>query len=221
MAFTIDQTVTRLRTSIGNPSTTLVTDAALFECVNDALRELFTKYRWQLAEKKATMATVIGTAAYTLPTDCEAVLMVRNLTSPGGRIYKGGSDQLAETLPTVSGRPKVYFRNQRTITLFPVPDAVYSLEIYHKLQYTALTTGQSLFTPDSWISAVVRLARAHYYDGYGADPAKSREAYNSFTMMVNDLPGEAEEEAQDTLLGVSLSVYEREAVTRLDFDHED
>jgi hypothetical protein len=221
MAFTIDQTVTRLRTGIGNPSTTLVPDATLFEAVNDALREIFAKYRWQMAELKYQFPTVIATAAYTIPTDCEAVLQLRNITSPGNRIRKAGSDQLDETLPSVSGRPAVYFRNKRTVTLFPIPDAVYTLELYYKQGYTALTTGQSLFTPDSWISAVVRLARAHYYDGAGADPAKSREAYNSFTVMVNDLPSEAEEEAQDTVLGVSLSVYERETTGRLDFDHMD
>ena len=219
MATTIDQLETRLRTGIGNPTTAVVSQATLFQCINDALREIRDKYRQQVGEKRYQFPTVASTAAYTIPTDCQAVLMLWDVTNKA-RIRKGDPTQLPE-LATSEGYPTRYFRNQRTITLDPTPDAIYTLELYYKQGHTDLTTGQSMTLDDSWISGVVKLARYHYYDVAGNDPAKAREAYNSWTIWVNDKPGEAEEEAEDTIMGVSLGVYERSTQGRLDFDHAD
>lgn len=204
---------------IGNPSTTLVADATLTVAVNDALREIWAKYRWHKAEKRTNLTTTASVATVTLPSGCESVLMLYNSTT-GQRIRKAASTDRPETYLGTTGAPQVYFRDDGILTLFPVPDATYTLPLRYRGAYTDLANGSdTLFTPDAWISAVLRLARFHYYDTYGADPAKARESYNLFVLTVNDLPLEADEEAQDTLLGVSLG-QDLERVP-LDFDHED
>lgn len=221
MAFTINQLTTRLRTSIGNPDTNNVPDSVLYENINDAIREILLKYSFKSGEQRATFSTVAGTANYSLPSGTEAIFQVWNQTR-SERLYRLTSEQISQiVLPAVSGSAPVnYFRTPTGITLYPTPDAVYTIEVWGKLGYTALTTGQSMVLPDSWMPGVVKLARHYYYDGPGMDPAKAREAYGAWQLWANDAPTETELETDDAIMGVSVGVFERTTGKALDFDHE-
>lgn len=225
MAVTFLTAQTDLRASLGNPATTGAASAAnLKACLNDAILELYDKYRHLRGESTQTVTTVASTASYALGATVEAVLFVWDNTSgmTGRRLRKMPEDDLPRTVPTVTGRPTHYYRTGSTIQLFPVPDAVYTIGLLCKTTPTALSAdGDLMPLPDSWKPAWYKLARYYYYDGVGNDPAKAREAYASYQVFVNDKPTQAEEESVDPVVGVDLGYASRGWRPRQDWDNED
>lgn len=225
MAVTFLTAQTELRASLGNPADAgSAALANLKTCLNDALLEIYDKFRHLRAEQVQSVSTVASTAVYALGSTVEAVLYGYDNTSgmTGRRLKKLSEDMLPETVGAAEGRPTHYYRSGTNITLHPIPDAVYTLAFIAKVRPTALAAdGDTLPLPDTWKPAWLKLARYYYYDGFGNDPAKAREAYASYQVFVNDKPTTVEEESVEPTMGVDLGYATRGAFTRRSWDNED
>lgn len=225
MAVTFLTAQTELRASIGNPIDGGSAAAAnLKTCLNDALLEIYDKFRHLRGEVAQTITTVDGTATYALGSTVEAVLFVWDATAgmTGRRLRKMPEDMLPTTVPEVTGRPTHYYRTENSILLYPTPDDVYTLKALCRVRPTALSAdADPLPLPDTWKPAWLRLARHYYYDSFGNDPAKAREAYASYQAFVNDKPTTAEEESVEPTIGVDIGYATRSTFQRRSWDNED
>lgn len=225
MAVTFLTGQTELRASLGNPvDAGAAALANLKTCLNDALIEIYDKFRHLRAEQVQTVTTVASTATYALSAGTVAVLFVWDNTAgaTGRRLAKMSEDALPSTVPEVTGRPTHYYRSGTNILLYPTPDAVYTLSLITKVGPTALSAdADPMPLPDSWKPAWLKLARYYYYDSFGNDPAKAREAYASYQVFVNDKPTTVEDESVDTTIGVDLGYASGGGRPRRSWDNED
>lgn len=226
MAVTFLTAQTELRAAIGNPPAVSgpAATANLRTCLNDALVELVDKYRVRQAEQTLTVTTADGTASYALAATVESVGYVWDNTAgvAGRRLRKLPEDGLPATVLEPRGRPTHYTRSGSHLTLYPTPDGVYTVAMICRVRPTALANDTDVMPlPDSWKPAWLKLARYHYYDTFGNDPAKAREAYASFQVFVNDKPTDVEEESVDVLMGVDVGYASRGTSPRRTWDTED
>lgn len=222
MSVTFLTAQTELRAALGNPATTGSASAAnLKTCLNDALLELYDKFRHLRAESAQTITTVASTATYALGATVQAVLFVWDTTN-GVRLRKMPEDDLPRTVPVATGKPRHYYRSGTNLTLYPVPDAVYSIAAICKVTPTALSADADVMPlPDSWKRGWIKLAAYHFWDTFGADAAKARECYASYQVIINDKPTTAEDESVDPVIGVDLGYATRGMRDRWTWDQQD
>lgn len=211
----------KLRRQIGNPTTTAVSDGQLVEHLNDAYREIANKYRFHRLRKLCTFDTEIGTSRYGLPTDCSVVLRVRDTTNEV-KLEKFGDRRMADRADaTMQAKPKSYARYRDFVELDPIPDGVYTIELFYKSAITELVAdGDVPVIPDSWHEGIVKLARFKYFEDQ-VDLPKAKAAYDLFGAWIQDQPVEVDEEKLDMDSGVSVPTLEQSLTQRLDFNYSD
>lgn len=211
-----------LRRQLGNPTTTDVTDAVLTECINTAYQEIVSKVNFRRIKQLCRFDTIQSTSTYNLPTPVDAVLKVRNSTSDR-RLEKWGDRRHSERMDDgTEGDPSYYVLMENFIRVWPVPDGVYTIEVYYRGAVTNLASnGQTPVIPASWHPGIVKLARQHYYDEIEGDLVKSKAAAESFAMWARGRVIEADEEKTDFDSGVSVVPLDSTGTNRLDFNHED
>jgi len=214
----------RLRRQIGNPSTEDVSDGALREHFNVAYRDLVNKYRFHLGRKICRFDTVDGVTRYTLWDDVAAILRVRNNTTERKLIkldHRRRYELTGITGPELQkGAPTHYIRYRDWIEVLPIPDGVYEIEVFFKMQIADLVDDVDVpVIPESWHQGIVRLARMIYYEEEG-DEDKAIIANNSFERWVARQPIEVDEEKIDFDSGVYVPTLDgSDGEARLDFDH--
>lgn len=216
---------TNLRRKIGNPSVGDVPDATLNLHINTAIDRLAARYPFQNVRKICSFLTVEGTAQYNLPPDCFAVYRVRD-NSNNKRLTKIGDQQYSDRTDDTPGKPNTYLRQKGWITIVPVPDDVYTIEVFYK-QFLAdlVNDGDLSATPPAWDEGIVLMARQVYWDDIG-DFAKAKYALDSFNAWVQVMPTEIDEEAATIDSAVQIPTLggfaENQQTTKgLDFDHSD
>lgn len=212
----------QLRLKIGKPTIGDVPDADLTTHINSAYIDIADKYRFHKARKRCTFPTVIGTARYGLPTDCLAVYGLRNVTN-GGKLYKFGDGELGERLPgdaaQTTAAPSRYVTFRAYIELDPIPNAIYTLELFYKAGLVNLVLDADLpLIPLPWHTGIVLLARWYYYDGQKHDLPKAQYAWNSWKAWISNKPNEIDEEKRDIDSGVRVPTLTRGISSRLNWD---
>jgi len=213
---------TRLRKSIGNPDTVDVPDSDLNQNINDSYREIANKFRFHSVRKICQFDTIDGTDKYGIPVDASAVLRVRDNTNEK-RLEKLGDRRAAEQLNITAniqkGAPESYVRHRTWIEIFPIPDAVYQIEMLYKATVTDLVSDSDApIIPVSWHRGIRLLAKYYYYEEKGDTPKQlaSQQAYSRWLL---NQPTEVDEEKRDIDSGVTLpGLAEFPGKVQLEFD---
>jgi len=207
---------TKLRSRIGNPAVAEVTDATLDDHINDAYRDLGTKFKHPASRKICDFTTVADTSAYGLPGDAEAILNVWDTTN-NKRIYKKSARWFAELTAQTSAKPKNYVRFRNYLELVPPPDDAYVIRVYYRTSITDLSLdGDEPVIPVTWHIAIVLLARWYYFDDQG-DLPKAGYSLRAYDRWLRDRSTIDEEESSDYDSAVELSSLETQD-ERLNFD---
>ena len=151
MATTHTVLLAEIRDELGNPTTTIITDAQITRRMNWSYYELVTRYRHPEIEVTATITTVAGTQTYATPTRFWYTQALRDETNERVLLYKPIQWILAQDTDT-DGPPQYYTRQADTILLYPTPDAVYSITHYHTARPAELasTPTSTVFNGLEW-----------------------------------------------------------------------
>lgn len=212
----------RLRRQIGNPSTEDVSDGLLREHINVAYRDIVNKYRFHLGRKICRFNTSQGVSRYTLWPDVASVLRVRNNTTEV-KLEKLDARRRYELEGMTGsniqeGAPTSYVRYRDWMELVPIPDGVYEIEVFFKMQIVDLVNeADEPVIPIAWHQGIVRMAKVLYYEEEG-DDAKATIASNGFERWVARQPIEVDEEKIDFDTGVFIPMLSDPLTQRLDFD---
>ena len=186
-----------LRTKVGNPTTTDVTDDTLTRIINAAYREITDKYPFSETRSTDTVETVAGTMDYYLPYDLSILQRVwdstnsRKLRKRGMRFYAS----LPSNIP--QGKPTDYVRLDQSIRLVPTPDAVYTINFFYIVAIVDLDQDESVpLIPSAWHDGLILRARHMYYDERG-DIGKAIYCKNEWKDWVSDKPSEIDQEKVD------------------------
>lgn len=199
--------VTRLRQSIGNPSTGDVIDETLKQCINDSYREIGDKYRFFITRKLCTFTTVSGTSSYTLPASNVTLMRVYDLTNKASMIRMSDGEaqdyREDESDSSTYGKPQYYTHYRDWIRFIPVPDGEYTMEIYYRYVMSDLTADDDTpVLPEPWHVGILRLARFNYYEFVANDASKAASAMNAYNQWLQDKPDEVGEELRWSNRGV-------------------
>ena len=222
---TLAELYTKLRKMIGNPDTTEVPNSLLTEHINDAYREIATKYHHHKSRKLCSFPTVADTSKYGLPADCGAVLGVQDQTNNKKLVKAGPRQYLTWDVADVeSGAPTQYARLRGFIQLATddggPPDDAYTIMLYYSETITSLSAASDEpVLPVTWDRGILLLARHLYYDEVENAP-KALYSYQMFEAWVQNKATDIEEETFDLDSGVELPTLP-DSSTRYDFDESE
>lgn len=170
MSLTLQNIRDHVRTSL-DVDTTDIPDAILDQWIRDGWRRVIRRVRrWPFMEKLTTLNTVGGTANYTYATinaNCEEII---DLNGPNWRIRQKSPELAERVYPrsyTGQGEPVIWSRWQDTVTLYPTPGAVYSIQVRYYEKPIEWVTGGAASTPSQLpddfhdLIAIWALHRAH------------------------------------------------------------
>lgn len=191
---TLQELRTKLRRSIGNPSTSQVSDGLLDEMINDAQREMSDEFQFRSTRPVRTFSTTAGVDKYELASNETMILRLWDQTNnKQNRIRRVDMREYADAggqMQEIQGAPRYYIRVQNYLQLIPVPDDVYDLAYYAKLIPDDLVDDSDTpILPIAWHPGIWKLARHHYWDDMG-DIAKAQYAYNNYRLWVQRKPDE-------------------------------
>lgn len=211
----------RMRTGIGNPTTTAISDATLDIWINAAYKDIVEKNKFHKAKKLCRFDTIAGQDKYSLPTDCAAIIKVRDRTNEK-RILKQDLDATFEiTEVDREDAPVRYTHIRDWIQFSPTPDSVYNVEVYYRVSAVATLSDSntSPIIPESWHEGIVMLARHKYFDDKG-DLGRAIYTLNLFKDWLRDKPSEIVDESRDDEFGVRIPSLERGLSRRIPWDEE-
>jgi hypothetical protein len=214
-----------MRTLLGNPSTTDVADTELLDRLNEANKEITAKYKLHKGRKLVTFPTVISQESYSLPDDCFAVLRLRdNTNNVRIRPYRSDDEWARRDTTTPIGMPTKYIRHRAYVSFFPVPDGVYTIELFYSVTAPDLADdSDSPVIAEPWHIGIVRLARSFYFDMIGDYP-KWTAALASYNRWLESMPTEMDEEMEFKDVGVELPSLSQDGTgpqLPVDWDHSD
>ena len=186
-----------LRTKVGSPSPTDVTNGTLTRIINAAYREIGAKYPFNETRCIKSFATIAETARYTVPDDLAVLFRVWDDTNKI-KLTKRGIRYLA-TVPrgTPSGQPRSYVRTKDFIQLLPTPDAVVTIKIFYLTEIGDLVDDTDTpVLPLAWHDGIILKARHIFYDERG-DVGKAIYSKSEWKDWVADKPSEIDQEKDD------------------------
>ncbi len=192
-----------LRVAVGGPSETDVPDSELNRHINNAYRDIATKYMHHKSRKICTFPTVAAQADYGLPLDVGAVLRVWDETNSKRLPRKADRYEAEWDGDSADAQPTVYARFRDFIRLYPVPDAIYTISLFYRENITDLSLdGDEPVINQPWHHSIRLLARWYYYDEQG-DLAKAEYALTAYQRWLSDKPTELSEETREDM-GVEI-----------------
>lgn len=217
-----------LRTKIGSPSTSDVSEATLTRILNASYREIGAKYPFNETRCIKSFSTVVGTNRYTLPTDLAVLFRVWDATN-NIKLRKRGVRFLA-TMPNQmpAGQPRDYIRAKDWIQLSPSPSEIISVQIFYLTEIQDMVDDTDTpVLPLAWHDGIVLKARHTFYDERG-DVGKAIYSKSEWKDWVADKPSEIDQEKDDledagvivaSLGGEHGRRFGRRAVSNWDFEH--
>lgn len=161
MAKTLDDLIARLRHKLALPSDDqLVPDSDLTISINNGMNAMAADYDWPWLFTSATITTVAGTVAYSLPTRHMRTLWIAN-EPYGYQLVARQRKQLSRYYGTnfQQDYPFYYTVYGAGIRLAPIPNAVYSLSHTYVAAEAPLTTGaQEPLCPEHFSDLIVLYA---------------------------------------------------------------
>jgi hypothetical protein len=208
---------TRLRSMVGSPSATDVPDAELTQHLNDAYRDIATKFPHHKIRKVCDFETTVGEDTYGLPTGVLSVLKVWDISN-NVKLERVGIDQIARLPEQTDGKPLKYIRLRDYIQLVPPTDAVYSIRVHYITDTTDLTSGSDVpVVPTPWHIAIALLGKWYYYNHHNQVP-KAQAAMVAYREWLRDKPSEMDAETVDIDSGVRLPTLARSSTKGLTFE---
>lgn len=144
---------------------------------------------------KASVVTVSGTQAYTLPTDF--VRLQSLVDDPNNVQLSIASPKQFDKYPTVNGAPYLYALSEQGLLLYPTPDAVYTLTLrYWKDPVDLSADGDISALPIDYHDLMVSFALSRTYRSED-DIVMSQFFYSEFERDLAKLRADRMYEAQD------------------------
>ena len=186
-----------VRTKIGSPSVSDVSQTTLDRLCNAAYREIASKYPFNEVRCIKSFNTALGTSRYDLPLDVAALFRVWNDTEKM-KLSKKGVRFLATARKNVpAGKPRYYVRVKNFIQLMPEPSGIYNIHIFYLTEIADMVAdGDEPVIPLPWHDGIVLKARHLFYDERG-DIGKAIYAKNEWKDWVSDKPSEIDLEKDD------------------------
>lgn len=187
MSDTLTNILANVRENLGSPPTGIISDARLTKRINDAYREVVTRYRHPENETTETITTVAGTATDAVPAAYWYTEAMRDETNDRVLKFRPINWILAQDRDT-RGQPRYWSLWGSNFIFYPTPDGVYSITHYYKIEPTALSAGgDSTIVLDAWDEIIEWGAtwRAHQFLG---EQDKMIHARNIWRTLVNNMP---------------------------------
>jgi hypothetical protein len=131
----------RVRRQFGDTAGVVITDQAMYDWINDAMREIVLDQK--LLRLKATSSTLIGQSNYGFPTD---LLRLDHVSVDGEALEQTTTQQISRTVENMDdsvnfprGTPEYYWVYGREIYLYPAPAAVKTITMYYYRNPTEVT----------------------------------------------------------------------------------
>lgn len=178
--------------------------------INDVVREILNERRWSWRNTSETINTVASTVEYSLQTSAARIKAAR---------IGGGYDVPLELVTIahlsdlgvdmeLTGQPEVFYQSgydtatQKTkISLWPIPNAVYSIIIYEEIRATDLASGATIPFPEEMYSVLKDGVRYYLYredgDYQTADRCKQDFEKKLFRLKAKDAVEMAEHPVQE------------------------
>lgn len=213
---------TDLRFLIGSPTTADVPDSLLNDHINKAYRWIGVRYGF-LKVRKVTQAliTAIGVQNYTLPTDCFAVRGVTDVTN-NMKLVKKGERWMQQQMyaNATTAKPMYYVRLLDYLMLWPIPDGVYTLQVYYNSTIADLASDSDTpLLPVPWHEGISIRSKYVYHLYKTNDAAKKQDALTDWNEWVSEMPTEVDLENVDIDSGVEIPTLSSINSLRYDFDH--
>jgi hypothetical protein len=123
-ALTVQKIADRVRRQFGDANASIITDQAMFDWINDAMREIVLANN--LLAIKATSATVAGTSSYNIPAD---LLSLHHVSYKGEPLEETSVQAAQDTIESMddaakypTGIPSMYWMYGTQIFLYPSPN---------------------------------------------------------------------------------------------------
>lgn len=186
-----------LRTKVGSPSLTDVTNGTLTRIINAAYREIGSKYPFTELRCIKSFDTIAGVNRYDVPEDLAVLRRVWDDTNKK-KITKRGIRFLASQSKNVpDGPPRNYVRAKNWIQFLPMPNSVVTVQLYYDTETADLVDdADEPVIPLAWHDGIVLKARHIFYDERG-DVGKAIYAKSEWKDWVADKPSEIDQEKDD------------------------
>lgn len=172
MSLTVTQMRTLVRRGLGGLDVTDLPDADCDLYLNLALSELGAKFRFEEKEEIWTSETIADVYEYLLAgiTNLDALQSVALVTDDGdgSKLVRMSREQLDNWFSTTeTGQPKYFLREGNVLTLWPIPDAVYTIRVATLLNIDELLgASDTSGLPPNWDELIVEgaIQRGHIYN---------------------------------------------------------
>lgn len=176
--------------------------------LNMSLWELESKFPFKEKECRSEAMTVMGQGEYGLPDTMDAIVSVSILVDGERRKLRrmtfDAHDELYNELPDKYGVPTHYKRRDNALVLWPIPNAVYEINLVFWKSVASLLEGieNEPNLPRNWHEIVVEgaVVRGHFFqeDYDEATKAKNFQVGN----IRSSVPTEAKEERDSRYAGL-------------------
>jgi hypothetical protein len=173
--------------------------------INVAYNKICIDNFFEALKQRQTIPTVVGTAAYALTAGTVGIRAVKNVTAKHTAFLRRREQiYMWDTSDTdFRGEPVQWARDGDNIELRPIPDGVYSIEIWSWKKPTILTTAsQVTLIPDHWDYAICLLATFLGSLAIPTERAGAQAWWQSFGAYTRSLPDEHDLVADAESIGV-------------------
>lgn len=183
MTLTLDRMIALTRKGLGGLDSDDLTDVETIEYLNLALWELEDKFPFRAKETEMRFPLVAAQFEYSLPSTLDAVSSLALIDSEGQRhkLERKSRAWMDENINEVStgASPTFYLREDTTLIVYPIPDAVLTMILTLKISVSTLLAGvvDETGLPRNWDVLVVQgaVVFGHFFAG---DYNESRQASN-------------------------------------------
>jgi hypothetical protein len=210
------------RIGVGNVTTTDVPDSALNACINKAYRYIATVYPNLPSRVISTITTVVGIQNYNLPADCFAVRKLWDITNNTWLTKRGERWGAQQQVANASqGKPTDYIRYLNYVQLWPIPDGIYTIDLYYQSSIADLVSDADVpVIPIPWHEGLIIKSCFVYYSWYRKDYVKAQAEDVTWKMWLSEMPTSIDLENVDIDSGVDIPTLNPNTLNpRLDFDH--
>lgn len=138
---------------------------------NEVYTEICNSGYWRFLETESSFSTLIDQETYTLDADClvNRIINVREMETPSllNRIdFKAIDKSYPDTSDTSTGTPSYYYFENNEMSLFPVPNAVITINYRYYKTVTEMSEATDVpLIPEHWKWVLVNgvLVRANQY----------------------------------------------------------
>lgn len=151
MTTTLAQLKTKIIHKLGETTDDGMLDN-LTESINAGLQQMATEFDWPWLVRSTTVSTVAGTSDYSFPTN---TTRIRDIVYQDNALDSVQFQDWAFYNTDSSGEPVLYYLQNTTIKVAPVPDGVYVLTVEYVIAESVLSgDSDTILAPDFYSDLV-------------------------------------------------------------------